>query len=59
MTQSSSLPPTTIGRTTDNWGEDAFPWGQGLVNGANIHVKAGTYDVYLNNITGDYNFIKK
>ena len=43
----------------NNWGENAFPWGQGLVNGANIPVKAGTYDVYLNDITGDYNFIKK
>ena len=37
----------------------AFPWGQGQVNGLNIPVKAGTYDVYLNDITGDYLFIEK
>ncbi len=43
----------------NNWGDVTFPWGQGQVNGLNIPVKAGTYDVYLNDITGDYLFIEK
>ena len=42
-----------------NWGEVLFPWGRGLHNGPNVPVEAGTYDVYLNDITGDYNFVKK
>ena len=42
-----------------NWGSDEFPHGKGLLNGANIPVKAGTYDVYFNDLTGNYNFIKK
>jgi GH18 family chitinase len=43
----------------NNWGATAFPFGQGELNGPNIPVAAGTYDVYFNDITGDYNFIKK
>ena len=43
----------------DNWGLDAFPFGRGERDGFNIPVKAGTYDVYFNDITGDFNFIKK
>ena len=42
-----------------NWGADQFPWGQGLANGLNIPYEAGTYDVYFNDITGHYHFIKK
>ena len=43
----------------DNWGVVAFPYGRGERNGANVPVQAGTYDVYFNDITGDFNFIKK
>lgn len=43
----------------NNWGVIAFPYGRGERDGANIPVEAGTYDVYFNDITGDFNFIKK
>ena len=42
-----------------NWGATAFPWGTGERNGLNVPVKAGTYDVYFNDLTGDYHFSKK
>ncbi|MBO4803202.1 MAG: leucine-rich repeat protein, partial [Muribaculaceae bacterium] len=42
-----------------NWGINEFPWGRGTLNGMNIPVKAGTYDVYFNDITGDFHFIEK
>ena len=42
-----------------NWGSYEFPYGKGLHNGANIPVEAGTYDVYFNDLTGNYNFMKK
>lgn len=50
------------GAWTYNWGpaQDAtktFPYGQGVNNGANIAVKAGSYTVFLNDITGQYMFI--
>lgn len=44
---------------TYNWGAEEFPYGIGVQNGLNIPVKAGTYDVFFNDITGHYNFIKK
>ena len=44
---------------TYNWGVIAFPFGHGEQDGYNIPVEAGTYDVYFNDITGDFNFIKK
>jgi hypothetical protein len=44
---------------SNNWGAETFPFGRGVQGGVNIPVKAGTYDVYFNDITGDYNFIKK
>ncbi len=40
-----------------NWGIMEFPWGRGVQNGMNVPVKKGTYDVYFNDITGDFNFI--
>lgn len=40
-----------------NWGIDQFPWGRGTLNGMNVPVTKGTYDVYFNDITGDFNFI--
>jgi hypothetical protein len=42
-----------------NWGTDAFPWGQGENGGVNVPIDPGTYDVYFNDIRGDYHFIKK
>ena len=41
-----------------NWGNDTFPWGQGKQNGANIPYVAGSYTVFLNDITGQYMFIE-
>lgn len=40
-----------------NWGAQQFPWGRGVQGGMNVPVKKGTYDVYFNDITGDFNFI--
>ena len=44
---------------TYNWGAEEFPYGIGVQNGLNIPVKAGTYDVFFNDLTGHYNFIKR
>ena len=43
----------------NNWGAETFPHGRGVLNGPVIPIEAGTYDVYFNDITGDYNFIEK
>jgi len=40
-----------------NWGDQAFPYGEGLSNGWNIPVAAGDYLVFFNDITGDYLFL--
>ena len=40
-----------------NWGKGDFPYGIGEQGGANIPVKAGTYNVFFNDILGAYNFI--
>lgn len=40
-----------------NWGATEFPYGAGTQNGANIPAKAGSYTVFLNDITGQYMFI--
>ncbi len=42
-----------------NWGSRDFPYGQGLQDGLNIPSQPGTYTVFFNDITGQYNFIKK
>ena len=42
-----------------NWGDKEFPYGVGQQDGNNIVMKKGTYDVYFNDITGHYNFIRK
>lgn len=39
-----------------NWGSGDFPSGAGTQNGADIPVTAGTYDVRLNVLTGEYSF---
>ena len=41
-----------------NWGADAFPYGCGEQSGPNIPATPGTYKVFFNDITGQYNFIK-
>lgn len=40
-----------------NWGSDTFPYGIGVGGGANIPYTAGSYTVFLNDITGQYYFI--
>lgn len=44
---------------TTSWSEASFPYGAGISGGANIPVKAGTYQVFFNDITGQYLFIQK
>ena len=41
-----------------NWGAASFPYGQGTQNGANIPYAAGSYKVFLNDITGQFMFIE-
>ena len=41
-----------------NWGSNTFPLGNGVQNGANIPVEAGTYNVVFNDLLGKYYFIK-
>ena len=41
-----------------NWGAASFPYGQGTQNGPNIPYKAGSYKVFLNDITGQFMFIE-
>ena len=50
------------GAWNDNWGyaEGAakmFPYGEGVNGGVNLPVKAGSYTIFLNDITGQYMFI--
>lgn len=45
------------GAWNDNWGADAFPYGTGTNGGVNIPYTAGSYTVFLNDITGQYYFI--
>ena len=40
-----------------NWGNTDFPYGIGTGGGPNIPVKAGTYNVFFNDILGTYNFV--
>ncbi len=42
-----------------NWGGNTFPVGNGVANGANITVDAGTYTVVFNDILGKYYFISQ
>ena len=42
-----------------NWGASKFPYGWGAQNGDNIPVKAGSYTIIFNDITGYYNFYSK
>ena len=41
-----------------NWGAASFPYGQGTQNGPNIPYAAGSYKVFLNDITGQFMFIE-
>ena len=40
-----------------NWGNNTFPTGNAILNGLNIPVTAGIYDVTFNIVTGDYSFV--
>ena len=62
LAEDTELKFAADGKWDDNWGpaQDAaktFPYGAGVNNGANIPVKAGSYTVFLNDITGQYMFI--
>ena len=41
-----------------NWGAASFPYGQGTQNGPNIPYVAGSYTVFLNDITGQFMYIE-
>lgn len=41
-----------------NWGAASFPYGQGTQNGPNVPYVAGSYKVFLNDITGQFMFIE-
>lgn len=41
------------------WGTNSFPCGLATTDGDNIPVKAGTYKVFFNDITGAYMFIEQ
>lgn len=45
------------GSWDDNWGAETFPYGNGTNGGPNIPFVAGSYTVFLNDITGQYFFI--
>jgi len=47
----------TIEGWGSNWGSSGFPYGSGVNNGANIPATAGTYQVYFNDISGQYYFM--
>jgi len=49
----------TIEGWGSNWGAEGFPYGTGVQNGSNIPATAGSYTVYFNDITGQYNFVSK
>jgi hypothetical protein len=46
-----------------NWGTDVSIdqqyYGKGTQNGSNISIQAGTYNVYFNDITGEFAFVKQ
>ncbi len=39
-----------------NWGGPDFPMGVATMNGANIPIQAGRYNITFNSLTGEYNF---
>lgn len=43
--------------TLKNWGGTTFPNGTGVLNGGNIPVQAGNYNVTININTGEYSFV--
>ena len=42
-----------------NWGAATFPTGTATLEGPNIPVTAGDYEIHFNTFTGNYNFIEK
>lgn len=44
---------------TTSWGANKFPYGFATATGGNIPVKAGTYRVFYNDITGSYTFLEQ
>jgi hypothetical protein len=41
-----------------NWGGINFPIGVGNISAPDIHIKAGTYNITFNRITGHYSFVR-
>ena len=42
-----------------NWGGKTFPYGIGTQDGDNLKIEAGTYTIFLNDITGTYYFFQE
>lgn len=62
LAEDTELKFAADGKWDDNWGPadgaaKTFPYGEGVGGGKNIPVKAGSYTVFLNDITGQYMFI--
>lgn len=43
----------------NNWGATTYPSGFGTGGGPNIPVKAGTYFIYFNDVSGEYHFMSQ
>ena len=56
FTNDSEVKFRANGDWSDNWGGGDFPSGPGVSNGNNIQVKAGSYTVLFNDLTGHYHF---
>jgi hypothetical protein len=41
---------------TTNWGDQQFPNGRGIQEGPNIPITGGNYNVWFNDLTGEYRF---
>ena len=62
FTEDTEVKFAANGDWADNWGPadgsaKMFPYGEGVGGGANIPAKAGSYTIFLNDITGQYMFI--
>ena len=57
VTEDGELKFAANGGWDYNWGMTDFPYGTGVQGGSNIPYKAGSYSVYMNDITGQYMFI--
>ncbi len=58
ITEYTELKFAADGNWYMNWGDGAFPLGEGVQNGPNVPVPPGTYTVMFNDILGYYYFMQ-